>query len=70
MYNQNKLYKNQYDSRWWCQPSGMIHYFWGQQVKRLKNNKIIKLFFQLVFSTYLPKVLLKLWAGVFVGCKI
>jgi len=49
---------------------GVTHHFWSKKVKRLKNNKIIKLLFQLVFSTYLPKVLLKFRAGVLIGCKI
>ena len=49
---------------------GMIHHFLGKKLKRLKNNKIIKLLFQLVFSAYLPKVLLKFRAGVLFGCKI
>jgi len=35
-----------------------------------ENNKIIKLLFQLVFSTYLPNFLLKFRARVLVGCKI
>ena len=48
------------DSRWWCQPWGMIHHFFNKREKGLKNNKIIKLLFQLVFSTYLPKLLLKI----------
>ena len=48
----------------------MIHHFWGKKIKIFENNKIIKLVFQLVFSTYLPKVLLKFRVGVLIGCKI
>ena len=44
--------------------------FLSKEVKGLKINKIIKLLFQLVFSTYLPNFLLKFWAGVLVGWKI
>ena len=39
--------------------------FLGIKVKRLKINKIIKLSFQLVFSTYLPKVLLKFQVAIY-----
>ena len=44
--------------------------FWGKRVTILKTNKIIKLLFQLVFSTYLPKLLLKFQVGVLIVCKI
>ena len=44
--------------------------FLSKSVKILKDNKIIKLLFQLMFSTYLPKFLLKFRVGVLVGCKI
>ena len=47
----------------------MIHHFWGKKIKILKYIKILKLLFQLVFSTYLPNVLLKFRAGVFFGWK-
>ena len=33
----------------------MIHQFWSKKVKIIKNNKIIKLLFKLIFSTYLPR---------------
>ena len=48
----------------------MIHFFWGKKVKGLNNNKIIIPLFQLAFSTYLPKDLLKFLVGVLIGCKI
>ena len=48
----------------------MIHHFWSKKVKVLKNNKIIKLLFQLVISTYLLMGLLKFRAVTLVGCKI
>ena len=47
----------------------MIHHFWSKKEKILKNNKIIKLLFQLVFSTYIPMVLLTFRVGVTIGCK-
>ena len=40
-----------------------------KKVKRLKCNKIIKLLFQLVFSTYLPMDFLKFRVETLVGCK-
>ena len=49
---------------------GAIQHFLSKRVKRLKNNKIIKLVFQLIFSTYLPNFLLKFRVGVLVGWKI
>ena len=48
MYNQNQLYKNQFDSRWWCQPWGVIHCFLSNKLKILKINKITKLLLQLI----------------------
>ena len=41
--------------------------FLSKKVKILKNNKIVKLLFQLVFSTYIPNALLKFQAGVLIG---
>ena len=52
MYNKNKLYKNQYDSRWWCKPWGMIHHFLSKRIERIKNNKIVKLVFQLISQIF------------------
>jgi len=49
---------------------GMIHHFSSKKVKRLKNNKIVKLLFQLIFSTYLSIVLLKFQVRVLVRYKI
>jgi len=48
---------------------GWFTIFLTKKVKRLKINKIKKLFFQLIFSTYLPKVLLKFQVEVLIGCK-
>ena len=44
--------------------------FLSKMVKILKTNKITKLIFQLVFSTYLLKGLHKFREGVLVGWKI
>ena len=42
---------------------GVIHHILSIRLKKLKNNKIIKQLFQLVFSTYLPIFLLKFTSG-------
>ena len=50
MYNQNKIYKNQYD--YGCQPWGMIHIFGLKNLKdkKIKNKKTI--FSNRIFNLY------------------